>query len=284
MGSYAKQFDTEERAHATRASGRTGPTRGSRRRRPPGHRVLRAAPGPRRAGAARRVRHLRAPGLVPGDRVQRGPHRGHQPGHLRVPRGPGHRRAPLPRRRHARAVRAREGHRAGGVRRQRGHRPDRHRRRLHAHPGGVPRDPRPQPRPHLGPRGRRGGHPVAQPARRRGLQVQPAERRPGRLRRHLLDPGPRQRHHHGRPQGRTPHPVHPRARRPRHGPLRLPRHVRRRPAERPRPGRDPYGGGADRRRSAGRGVRRLLGAHRRGAPARPDRGQSAHSRTRPGGS
>ena len=36
-------------------------------------------------------------------------------------------------------------------------------------------------------------HAVAQPAGGRRLQVQPAQRRPGRHRRHRLDPGPRQR-------------------------------------------------------------------------------------------
>ena len=42
--------------------------------------------------------------------------------------------------------------------------------------------------------GRRGGdQPVAQPAGGRRHQVQPAARRPGRLRRHRLDPGPGQR-------------------------------------------------------------------------------------------
>ena len=40
---------------------------------------------------------------------------------------------------------------------------------------------------------RRGGHPVAQPAGRRRLQVQPAGRWPGRHRHHRLDPGPGQR-------------------------------------------------------------------------------------------
>ena len=40
-----------------------------------------------------------------------------------------------------------------------------------------------------GPRGRHRRHPVAQPARRRRLQVQPAQRRPGRHRRHDVDPG-----------------------------------------------------------------------------------------------
>ena len=51
----------------------------------------------------------------------------------------------------------------------------------------------PQPRAHGGPGRRRGHHPVAQPAERRRLQVQPAQRRPGRHRRHPGDPGSRQR-------------------------------------------------------------------------------------------
>ena len=49
-----------------------------------------------------------------------------------------------------------------------------------------------QPRPHVG-RGRRHRHhAVAQSARRRRLQVQPADRRTGRHRRHALDRGPGQ--------------------------------------------------------------------------------------------
>ena len=43
-----------------------------------------------------------------------------------------------------------------------------------------------------GPGGRRGGHPVAQPAARRWVQVQPAQRRPGRHRRHHVDRRPGQ--------------------------------------------------------------------------------------------
>ena len=57
------------------------------------------------------------------------------------------------------------------------------------------------------------------------------------------------------------------------GPVRLPRRVRRRPAERGGPRRDPVGGRADRRGPARRGERRLLGRHRRTAQDRPDRGE-----------
>jgi hypothetical protein len=52
-----------------------------------------------------------------------------------------------------------------------------------------------------------------------------------------------------------------------HPALRLPRHLRRRPRRRGGPRRDPGGRRADRRRSPGRGQRRLLGGHRRAAPA-----------------
>ena len=167
----------------------------------------------------------------------------------------------LPRRRHPRAVRAGPGHRAGGVRRQRRDRAHRHRGRLHADARRLARDPHPQPRPHLGARRRRGGHPVAQPARRRRLQVQPAERRPGRLRGDLLDPGPGQRADRGRPQGRPAASRTP----GRSPPTTTGRYdflgpYVDRPAARARPGRGPRRRGADRRRPAGRRVGRRTGA------------------------
>ncbi len=61
------------------------------------------------------------------------------------------------------------------------------------------------------------------------------------------------------------------------GPVRLPRRVRQRPAERRRPRRDPLGGRADRRRPAGRGERRLLGRDRRAPQDRPHRRQPRSS-------
>ena len=60
--------------------------------------------------------------------------------------------------------------------------------------------------------------------------------------------------------------------------LRLPRHLRRRPAQRRRPGGRQGGGRADRRRPARRRVGPLLGRDRRPARARPDRGQPAGRR------
>ncbi len=216
----------EEWAHAARPSRTAGRPRGPDRRRPAGDGVLRPAPGPGRTRPARGLRHLRAPGLVPRGGVQRGPHRRHQPGHLRVPLGTGHRRPALPGRRHPRPVRARPGHGAGGVRRQRRDRPRRRRGRLHPDAGRLPRHPHPQPRPRLGPRRRRGRHPLAQPARRRRIQVQPAARRARGLGRHLLDPGPGQRDHHGGTEGRTPSALRAGTRRAGHRPVRLPRRLR----------------------------------------------------------
>ena len=76
-----------------------------------------------------------------------------------------------------------------GPRRARRRRSGRRRRRLHADARHLARDPRPQPRA-ARPAGRRHRrHAVAQPARGRRLQVQPAERRSGRHRRDALDPG-----------------------------------------------------------------------------------------------
>ena len=69
-------------------------------------------------------------------------------------------------------------------RRARRGRPGRRRRRLHADAGHLARDPRPQPRTARPPGRRHRRHAVAQPARGRRLQVQPAERRPGRHGRH----------------------------------------------------------------------------------------------------
>ena len=74
---------------------------------------------------------------------------------------------------------------AGARRRRR----RRRRRRLHADAGDLARDPHAQPRrqPRAPPARRDRRHAVAQPARRRRLQVQPAARRAGRHRRHRLD-------------------------------------------------------------------------------------------------
>ena len=58
-------------------------------------------------------------------------------------------------------------------------------RRLHPDARGVIRHPRPQRRPGQRARRRHRGHPVAQPAGGRRLQVQPARRRPGQLADHL---------------------------------------------------------------------------------------------------
>ena len=128
-------------------------------------------------------------------------------------------------------------------------------------------------RPHRS-RRRHRRHPVAQPARRRRLQVQPAARRPGRHRRHEVDRRPRQRADRRRPgRGQAD-------------------------AVRPGPGRrqpaydflGPYvddlpsvldldairaAGRAHRRRPAGRRERGLLGGDRRAARARSDRGEPA---------
>ena len=66
-------------------------------------------------------------------------------------------------------------------------------RRLHADAGRLARHPDLQPRPNDGPRRRHRDHAVAQSAGRRRLQVQPAQRRPGRYRHHRLGPGSGQR-------------------------------------------------------------------------------------------
>ena len=108
-------------------------------------------------------------------------------------------------------------------------------------------DPGPQPRQRRRIRaGRRHrGHALAQPARRRRLQVQPAGRRAGRHRDHRLDPGPGERAARRRPARRSSaSPTSGPAPRPRPA-VRLPRRLRRRAARRAGP----------RRRSAPPGVR-----------------------------
>ena len=136
-------------------------------------------------------------------------------------------------------------------------------------PGDLARDPRPQPRAprSAGRRDRR--HPVAQPARGRRLQVQPAQRRPRRHRRHGLDPGRGQPPARSRP-GRGA-PDRPRRRGRVDDALRLRRDLRGRPRDRHRHGRDPLVGAADRGRSARWRERGVLAGDRRALRPRPDR-------------
>ena len=152
-------------------------------------------------------------GSSPADVVQRGAHPGHHAGDLRVPARAGVRRAAVHRPRHPRALRAGVGDRARGAGRQR-------RRRCWSTPRTATRRRRRSRTRSCAPTGahdRRGladgivVTPVAQPARRRRLQVQPAPRRPCRHRRHRLDRGPRQRAGRRRPRGRTTRPLRPRA-------------------------------------------------------------------------
>ena len=122
--------------------------------------------------------------------------------------------------------------------------------------------------------GRHRRHAVAQPAPRRRLQVQPAARRSGRLRRDQRDRRPGQRVD-GRPGGDPPQAVRLGQRRLQ--PLRLPGRVLRGPGQRAQPARGPGGRRAHRRRPDGWGQRAVLGLHRRAPGHRPDRGQPARS-------
>ena len=109
-------------------------------------------------------------------------------------------------------------------------------------------------------------HAVAQPARGWRLQVQPAQRRPGRHRRHELDPG------RGEPAARSGprrRPAGPARRRPAR---RTTAHdyldeLRRRPRRGHRHGRHPRLRAPARRRPARRRERRLLAGHRASATA-----------------
>ena len=157
---------------------------------------------PRRRRPTGGVRHVGAPRLQPRRGVQRGAHPGHHPGHRRVPGRAGHHRPAVHRPRHPRAVRAGVGVGAGGAGRQRRCGDDRFGRPLHPDAGGQPRHPGVQPRPRRRPGRRHRRHAVAQPAARRRLQVQPAQRRTGRHRRHRGDRQARQRDSARRAQGR----------------------------------------------------------------------------------
>ncbi len=186
----------------------------------------------------------------------------------------GVRRPAVRRTRHARAVRAGVGLRARGARRQRRDRPRRRPRRLHADARGVARDPARQPGQDVQRPGRRHrGHAVAQPAARRRLQVQPAQRRPGGHRRHEVDRRHGERLHRGRPLRRATDPLRAGACSGRA--VRLPGDLRRRPAERRGPREGQGGRGADRSGPARRRVGGLLGRDRRPARSGPDGGEPA---------
>jgi hypothetical protein len=158
-----------------------------------GCRLLRPETGCLGAVPAGRVRHIRAPRVLPGRRVQRGPHRRHHPGDRRIPGESGHHRAAVHRARHARAQPPRGGDSAAGARGERGGRADGCVRAIRADPRALARDPHPQPRADHRSGRRHHHHPEPQSAPGRRLQVQPAARRTGRQRRHRMDRPPRQR-------------------------------------------------------------------------------------------
>ena len=137
------------------------------------------------APRARRLRHLRPPRLVAARELQRGPHPRHDAGHLRVPAAQRRDGAALPRPGHPRPLRARVPHRPRGPRGATASRCASTRRTATRRRPSIShailawnRGPR---RP---PRRRHRHHALAQPARGRRLQVQPAPRRPRRHRRH----------------------------------------------------------------------------------------------------
>ena len=263
---HRRRIDGHQRAR--RIGGRPGPAGRCR----PAHRRLPRHPArPGRPGPARRVRHVRPPRVGVQRRVQRGPHRGHDRGDLPLPRGERHGRSAVHRTRHARPVAARVRDRARRPRCARCRHPDRRGRWLHADTRDLACDPRPQPGAQRAARRRDRRHPVAQPARGRRLQVQPAQRRPRRHRRHGLDPG------RGQPAARSGpgRGTADRSRRRRcvdHA-LRLRRDVRGRSRQRHRHGRHPFVGAADRGRPARWGERGVLAGDRRALRPRPDRHQ-----------
>ena len=126
------------------------------------------------------------------------------------------------------------------------------------------------------PGGRHRRHAVAQPARGRRLQVQPAQRRAGGHGRHGLDPGrgePPARGRAGRRRAQVPLERGARGR----DRARLPGRLRRRPRVGHRHGRDPGVRAAARGGPAGRRERRLLAGHRRTLRPGPDGHQHRRS-------
>ena len=151
-------------------------------------------PRSREPAARGGVRDQRPPRRARGRRLQRGAHPGDHAGDLRAPRARRDHRAAVSRRRHARGVGAGAEDARWRCWRRRAS------RRWSRAEGDY------TPTPALSRAilsyndGRKDGlgrrhhhHAVAQPAARRRLQVQPAERRPGRQRHHRRDPGARQR-------------------------------------------------------------------------------------------
>ncbi len=187
-----------------------GPTRRPCRSAPPGDGLLLDSARSRRRRPAGGIRHVGPPRVGAQWGVQRGAHPGDHPGHRRVPRRPRHYRPVVHRPGHARPLRAGLGLRAGGAGRQRRSSGGGQPRPVYADPGDQPRHPHLQPRSHrrAGRRDRRDA--VAQPALGRGLQIQPAQRRPSRHRRHQRNRQARQRDS-ARRLGRQAHPAGPRA-------------------------------------------------------------------------
>lgn len=193
---------------------------------------------------------------------------GHEPGHCRLPAPEGHRRPAVPRHRHACAFHARLQQRGGSAGGQRRRADALEGRRVHAHARRLACDPGLQPRSHGGAGRRHRDHAFAQPARKRRLQVQPAQWRPRGHRHHLGGRSRGQCLSCGGPQGREAPAARPGAARPDHAPPRLPQHLRRRPRAGARHGCDPRRGDRPGCRPAGRRGRALLAGHRRALQAR----------------
>ena len=131
---------------------------------------------------------------------------------------------------------------------------------LHADAGHLPRDPHLQPWPDQRAGRRRGHHALAQSARGRRLQVQPAQRRPADTDDHQGHPGARQRDPAGRAAGGQAHAPGPRHQGRDHAPARLHHPLRVRPGQRHRHARHRRVRPQDRRRSDGRRQRAVTGS------------------------
>lgn len=146
-------------------------------------------------------------------------------------------------------------------------------RRIHAHPGRIPRHSLLQPWPPAGPGRRHRHHPVAQPAAKRWLQVQPAQWWPCRQRRDQMGRGQGQRVAGSEPGRRQAYGPCPGAEGADYPAPRLREQLCGGPGKRHRLRRHPQRQAAPGRRPVGRGRGALLVGHCRALQAGPGSGE-----------
>ena len=219
-----------------------------------------------RRRAARPVRHERPSRVVAARHVQRSARARHHPGDLQLPQRARDRWPVVPRQGYARALGAGVQNGAGGAGRKRRRGDDRQRRGLHADAGDLPRDPRAQPPAarHAAPTGSSSRPRTIRPRMAasnttRRLEARPIPASRDGSRRDRMSCWPRS-------LGSVRRIAYEKARRAdRDASLRHARLVRQRPGIRRGHGRHQERGDQERRRSARRRQRHLLGPDRRAA-------------------